>query len=113
MNLHLINAIGPSRCIDIIWIREINERLTEHPLIREAVTIGIPDKIYGEELASFVVPEKGRRLSEDEILTHCEKKLPAFKIPKVIRFIEEIPKTETGKFSKPKLLKLIHSGSYL
>jgi long-chain acyl-CoA synthetase len=92
---------------------EINDRLTEHPHIREAVTIGIPDKIYGEELASFVVSEKGYTISEEDILTHCKKKLPDFKIPKVIRFLDEIPKTKTGKFSKPNLLKLVHEGSYI
>jgi acyl-coenzyme A synthetase/AMP-(fatty) acid ligase len=92
---------------------EINDRLTEHPHVREAVTIGIPDKIYGEELASFVVSEKGQTISEEEILTYCKKKLPDFKIPKVIRFLDEIPKTKTGKFSKPNLLKLVHEGSYI
>ena len=92
---------------------EINDRLTEHPHVREAVTIGIPDKIYGEELASFVVPEKGYTISEEEISSHCKETLPDFKIPKVIRFIDEIPKTKTGKFSKPNLLKLVQNGAYL
>lgn len=91
--------------------REISDRLTEHPHVREAVTIGIPDKIYGEALASFVVSEKGYTIREEEILSHCKERLPDFKIPKVIRFIDEIPKTETGKFSKPKLLKLVQEVS--
>lgn len=85
---------------------EINERLMGHPDVKEAVTIGMPDKIYGEEVVSFVVPKRGRRLSEGEILQHCRKSLPDFKVPKFIRFIEEIPKTETGKFSRPGLLKM-------
>jgi len=85
---------------------EINDRLMEHPHVKEAVTIGMPDKIYGEEVASFVIPKKGCRISEEELLRHCRKTLPDFKVPKFIRFVKEIPKTETGKFSRPGLLKM-------
>ncbi|MFH1489969.1 MAG: AMP-binding protein [Pseudomonadota bacterium] len=75
---------------------EINDRLMEHPHVKEAVTIGMPDKIYGEEVASFIVPKTGRRIIEEEILQHCRKSLPDFKVPKFIRFVEEIPKPRPG-----------------
>ncbi|MBW2000322.1 MAG: acyl--CoA ligase, partial [Deltaproteobacteria bacterium] len=88
---------------------EINDRLMEHPKVKEAVTIGIPDKIYGEEVASFIVPVPGAKIEKEEILEHCRKKLPEFKIPKVVRFIEAIPRTKTGKVSKPDLLRLIQA----
>jgi len=86
---------------------EITNRLMEHPDVKEAATIGIPDPIYGEEVASFIVPKAGCEIEEKDIISHCEKTLPDFKIPKVIRFLEEIPKSERAKASKPLLLKLI------
>jgi acyl-coenzyme A synthetase/AMP-(fatty) acid ligase len=87
---------------------EITNRLMEHPDVKEAATIGIPDPIYGEEVASFIVPKPGCEIEEKDIISHCEKTLPDFKIPKVIRFLEEIPKSERAKASKPLLLKLIN-----
>jgi len=88
--------------------REITSRLMEYPNVKEATTIGIPDKIYGEEVASFIVPEPGSKIEEQDILSHCKVKLPDFKLPKVIWFLEEIPKTERGKIAKQVLLKMIN-----
>ncbi len=86
---------------------EITNRLMEHPDVKEAATIGIPDAIYGEEVASFVVLKPGCTMEEEELASHCKKTLPDFKIPKVIRFLEEIPKSERAKASKRALLDLI------
>ncbi len=91
--------------------REITNRLMEYPNVKEAATIGIPDKIYGEEVASFIVPEPGSKIEVQDILSHCKAKLPDFKLPKVIRFLEEIPKTERGKIAKQILLKIISEES--
>lgn len=87
---------------------EITNRLMEHPGVKEAVTLGIPDKIYGEEIASFVVPKPGCRVEEEELLNHCKEKLPQFKLPKVIRFMGEIPRTKNEKVAKQVLLGLIN-----
>jgi acyl-coenzyme A synthetase/AMP-(fatty) acid ligase len=86
---------------------EITNRLMEHPDVKEAATVGIPDQIYGEEVASFIVPKPGCKIKEQMIIDHCKKSLPDFKIPKVIRFIEEIPKTGRDKASKQALLEII------
>jgi long-chain acyl-CoA synthetase len=86
---------------------EISERITEHPHVREAVTIGVPDKIYGEEIGSFIVLQEGCKLNERDISDYCKEKLPDFKLPKIIRFLEGIPKTKNGKVAKRELLKLI------
>jgi acyl-coenzyme A synthetase/AMP-(fatty) acid ligase len=86
---------------------QITDRLMQHPQVKEAVTIGVPDKIYGEEIASFIVPISGRELEKQNILDHCKEKLPDFKLPKIIRFITEIPKTKNEKVAKQALLKLI------
>jgi len=87
--------------------KEITDRIMQYPGVKEAVTIGVPDEIYGEEVASFVVPiEKGEICFED-ISKHCRRTLPDFKLPKMIRFLDYIPKTERGKVSKNALLGIL------
>jgi long-chain acyl-CoA synthetase len=86
---------------------EISNRLMEHPNVKEAATIGVPDNIYGEVIVSFVVLKLNSNTSEEMIKDHCREKLPDFKIPKAICFLKEIPKTKTGKFSKHALQKMI------
>jgi len=88
---------------------EITDRLMEHADVKEVATIGVPDEIYGEEVGCFIVPEAESKIEKRNIINFCKKSLPDFKIPKVIYFVDEIPKTETGKVSKPALLKLVVS----
>ena len=90
--------------------KEITDHLMAYPGVKEAVTLGFPDKIYGEEVTAFVVPEPGCPMTQEEIVNHCRDKLPDFKVPKFIKFLEHIPRTKTGKVSKPALLKMIHAG---
>ncbi len=85
---------------------EITKWLMEHPAVHEAATIGVPDKAYGEEAASFIIPKEGHQISHEDIIEHCKKKLPDFKLPKTIYFLEEFPKGPTGKVAKAGLLKI-------
>lgn len=85
---------------------EITSRILEHPAIREAATIGVPDKIYGEEVVCFVVAKQGCTVDEREVICHCENSLPQFKTPKRVFVIHEIPKTQRGKVSKADMLRL-------
>jgi long-chain acyl-CoA synthetase len=86
---------------------EITDRIMAHPLVKEAVTIGVADRIYGEEIVSFIVSEKGAKINEQDILSYCKQSLPDFKLPKIIRFLDEIPKTRNKKVSKQALLEFI------
>ncbi len=86
---------------------EITDRIMEHPHVKEAVTIGVADRIYGEEIVSFIVSERGAEINEQDILSYCKQSLPDFKLPKIIRFLEEIPKTRNKKVSKQALLEFI------
>jgi long-chain acyl-CoA synthetase len=85
---------------------EITEWLIKHPAVQEAATFGVPDKVRGEEVASFIVPKAGHKVNEQDIINHCKKKLPDFKIPKTVYFIEQIPKTGRGKVAKKDLVKI-------
>jgi acyl-CoA synthetase (AMP-forming)/AMP-acid ligase II len=67
----------------------------------------VADRIYGEEIVSFIVSERGAKINEQDILSYCKQSLPDFKLPKIIRFLEEIPKTRNKKVSKQALLEFI------
>lgn len=88
-----------------IYPREIDEILYEHPAVAAAATIGIPDKLYGEEVAAFVVLKEGMTTTEEDLLTHCRERLADFKCPKTIHFVKDIPKGPTGKLLKRELKK--------
>jgi long-chain acyl-CoA synthetase len=80
-----------------IYPREIDEVLYQHPKVADAVAVGIPDDYRGETVKAFIVPKEGETVSEKEILAFCEKKLAAYKRPKLIEFRDELPKSAVGK----------------
>lgn len=88
-----------------IYPREIDEVLYQHPSVAAAATIGVPDQLYGEEVAAFIVLKEGRRVTEEEIMTFCREHLADYKSPKTVRFVAEIPKGPTGKLLKRELAK--------
>ena len=59
--------------------------------------VGIPDEYRGETLKAFIVPKPGETITEEEIIAYCKEKLAAYKIPKLIEFRDEVPRTPTGK----------------
>ena len=85
---------------------EVDNILLKHPKVREAATIGIPDKIYGEEVMAFVSLKPGVSLSAQEIIKWCNDILPQFKAPKQIRFIDNLPKSDRGKVLREELKNL-------
>ena len=86
-----------------IYPREIDEVLYQHPAVAAAATIGIPDPLYGEEVAAFIVLKDGASASEAELITHCQAELADYKCPKTIRIVKDIPKGPTGKLLKREL----------
>src|ERR1043166_777799 len=90
-----------------IYPREIDEVLYQHPAVAAAATIGIPDQLYGEEVAAFIVLKEGQQATEEELIAHCQSELADYKCPKTIRIVTDIPKGPTGK-----LLKRVLAGVY-
>ena len=86
-----------------IYPREIDELLYQHPAVAAAATIGVPDPLYGEEVAAFVVLKPGSKIREAELADFCRQSLADYKCPKTIHFVSEIPKGPTGKLLKREL----------
>ena len=83
---------------------EIDQVLMQRPEIAEAATIGVPDKIYGEEVVSYVVVRPGEHITDAMLIAHCRKSLAAFKTPKRILFRDSLPKTARGKMDRNALI---------
>jgi len=85
-----------------VYPNEIEDVVSLHPDIIEAACIGVPDKKTGEAVKLFVV-KSNPSLNEKEIIAYCKENLAAYKIPKHIEFINELPKTNVGKVLRRKL----------
>lgn len=82
---------------------EIEKVLLQHPDVAEAAVIGTPDHRWGEVGAALVVPVAGALPNTESILNHCRQQLASFKVPKVVLFVPELPKTGLSKLSRGKL----------
>ncbi len=80
-----------------VWPREIEDVLYMHPAVREAAVVGMPDPYRGETVAAFVSLKPGRTATEDELTRFCRDRIAAYKSPRSIEFLDELPKTVTGK----------------
>ena len=80
-----------------VYPREVEEALYRHPKIAEAAVVGIPHPYTGEAVKAYVVLRPGERASEEDIIEFCKRHISRFKCPEVVRFVDELPHTQTGK----------------
>ncbi|NLA26619.1 MAG: long-chain fatty acid--CoA ligase [Firmicutes bacterium] len=80
-----------------VYPRDIEEVLFAHPKIMEAAVAGIMDPYRGETLKAYVVVKEGEKLTEEEVIEFCKDNLAAYKVPKLVEFRPELPKTMVGK----------------
>jgi crotonobetaine/carnitine-CoA ligase len=82
---------------------EIERVAAEHPAIRECAAIGIPDPIRDEAIKLVVAIRHGQQVTSEEILGWCRDRLSPFKVPSVVVFVDELPRTSVGKIQKSAL----------
>lgn len=87
-----------------VYPREIDEVLHEHPLVKEAVSVGISHPTRGETIKAYIVPVEGATLTKEEIISHCRKRLANYKMPRQVEFRDELPKTLVGKILRRALV---------
>ncbi|MDX1984721.1 MAG: AMP-binding protein [Bryobacteraceae bacterium] len=92
----MINASGYK-----VWPREVEDVLYRHPAVREAAVVGVPDAYRGESVKA-VLSLKSPATAE-EIIAFCRERLATYKVPRTVEFVEEIPKTASGKFLRRQL----------
>lgn len=82
-----------------VWPRELEDVLYKHPATREVVVVGVPDSYRGESPKAFISlkDEYKDRITGEEILAFCKKEMAAYKVPREIEFVDEVPKTASGK----------------
>jgi acyl-CoA ligase (AMP-forming) (exosortase A-associated) len=84
---------------------EVEEALFQSGKLRMAAVIGIPDEILGQSIKAFVVPRNGEHHDPDSLIAFCAEKLPRYMVPKTVEFLDELPKTSSGKVDYPALRK--------
>jgi long-chain acyl-CoA synthetase len=94
----MINAAGYK-----VWPREVEDVLYGHPAVREAAVVGVPDEYRGETVKAFVSVRPGVEVTEQELIDYCKANMAAYKYPRSIEFIDELPKTTTGKILRREL----------
>lgn len=83
-----------------IYPREIEEALLRLPGVADVAVIGVPDELMGERVKAFVVPVKGQTFTDEQIKEHCARLLAEYKVPRLVEFLDTLPRNSTGKVLK-------------
>lgn len=97
----MINASGFK-----VWPREVEDVLYTHPQVLEAAVVGIPDPYRGESVKAYVSLRPGATATPEELAGYCEERLAAYKYPRVVDILPELPKTTSGKILRRELRSL-------
>jgi len=90
---------------------EVERVLYEHPAVLEAAVVAMPDARWGEVPRAFIVLKPGHAdVTAEAVITHCRSRLAGFKTPKEIVFLDELPRTSSGKVLKRELRELTSTG---
>ena len=87
-----INASGYK-----VWPREVEDVLYGHEAVREAAVVGVPDEYRGETVKAFVSLKPGAEATPEELIAFCKERMAAYKYPRLLEFVDELPKTASGK----------------
>jgi acyl-CoA synthetase (AMP-forming)/AMP-acid ligase II len=79
---------------------ELENVIRDHPKVEDVAVIGVPDETWGEEPRAVVIPKKGEKPTEEEIMEYCRANLASFKRPRSVIFVDELPRNPMGKLVK-------------
>lgn len=88
---------------ETVYAVDIENVLLKHPKVEDAVVMGIPDELWGEIVAVTIVVEPNESLTEEEVVQYCKDHLASYKIPKKFVFVDELPRSTSGKLLKDHL----------
>lgn len=94
----MINASGYK-----VWPREVEDVLYTHPAVREAAVVGVADDYRGETVRAFVSLVEGESVTPEELIEFAKSQMAAYKYPREVRILDELPKTVTGKILRREL----------
>ncbi|APE25447.1 Long-chain-fatty-acid--CoA ligase [Streptomyces venezuelae ATCC 10712] len=86
-----------------VWPREVEDALYEHPSVLEAAVVGQPDEYRGETVVAYVSLKAGLTASAEELIAFSRERLAAYKCPRTIHFLADLPKTQSGKIRRAEL----------
>jgi long-chain acyl-CoA synthetase len=86
-----------------VWPREVEDVLYQHEAVREAAVVGVPDAYRGETVKAFVSLRPGRAATAEELIAFCREHMAAYKYPRQVEFLDELPKTVSGKLLRREL----------
>jgi long-chain acyl-CoA synthetase len=86
-----------------VWPRDVEDVLYSHPAVREAAVVGVDDPYRGETVKAFVSLKPGQTATDEELRSFCKERMAAYKYPRHIEIIDELPKTVTGKILRREL----------
>jgi long-chain acyl-CoA synthetase len=88
-----------------VYPRDVEEPLYQHPKVKEAVAVGLPDERWGEAVKVYIVLRDGQSATEQEILDYCHSRMASYKVPKFVEFRQDLPKSLVGKVLRRRLLE--------
>jgi fatty-acyl-CoA synthase len=86
-----------------VYPAEVEEVILSHPKVADVAVIGLPDEKWGQTVKAIIVPQSGSDISEQEILDHIRTRLSGFKRPRILEFVESLPKIGSGKLDRVKI----------
>ena len=90
-----------------IYPKELEEIMFRHPAVQEVAVIGMPDRIYGEEVLACIVLREGESLTGEEFIEWCGENMASYKVPRFVEIRESLPKNILGKLLKKELKNLL------
>ena len=90
-----------------VYAAEVERVLLEHPAVLEAAVVGLPDERWDERVVAVLVPRPGSTPDPDDVRAFCRARLAAYKVPKQVEVMDELPRTGLGKIAKHELRCLL------